>query len=173
MINTHVTKPEALKHIEYNINFIHNVFRYTIRFIRLDRETSLQWAFNDFVQNISIKLEHLAPDTQEQNGGSKRAGYIVITKGRAIRVDANLLIDLWPECIKTAGYLANRTPVRSNFWKTLYEIMIGEKPKHLHLHPLGYKVYVLNYDLLKKEYRNKLYPRAHIRYLVRYDSTHI
>jgi len=41
MIDTHATKPEALKHIEYNINFIYNVFRYTVRFMRLDNETSL------------------------------------------------------------------------------------------------------------------------------------
>jgi hypothetical protein len=41
MINIHITKLEALKHIEYNINFICNVFRYTVRFIRLDGETSL------------------------------------------------------------------------------------------------------------------------------------
>ena len=32
---------------------------------------------------------------------------------------------------------------------------------------------MLNYKLPKKERRNKLYPRAYIRYLVGYDSTHI
>src|SRR6266536_4460747 len=50
---------------------------------------------------------------------------------------------------------------------------MGEKPKHSHLHPLGCKAYVLNHDLPKRERKNKLYPRAHIRYLVGYDSTHI
>ena len=50
---------------------------------------------------------------------------------------------------------------------------MGEKPKHSHLHPLGCKVYTLNHDLPKKERRNKLYPYAHIRYLVGYNSTHI
>ena len=173
MINTYTTKPEALKHIEYNINFIRNVFGYTVRFLRLDRETSLQRAFDDFVRNISIKPERSAPDTQEQNRGSKRAGRTVVTKGRAIRVDANIPIDLQPECIKTAGYLANRTPVRSNFQKSLYEIVIGEKPKHSHLHPLRCKAYVLNHDLPKRERRNKLYPRTHIGYLVGYNSTNI
>ena len=97
----------------------------------------------------------------------------MVTKGQAMRVDANMLIDLWPEFIKTAGYISNCTPVCSNFWKTPYEIVIGEKPKHSHLHPLGYKAYALNHDLPKKEHRNKLYPRVHIRYLVRYNSTHI
>ena len=63
MINTHATKPEALKHIEYNINFIRNVFGYTVRFLRLDGETSLQRAFDDFVRNIGIKPERSAPDT--------------------------------------------------------------------------------------------------------------
>ena len=115
MINTHVTKPEALKHIKYNINFIRNVFRYTIWFLRLDGKTSLQRAFDDFVRNIGIKLERSAPDTQEQNGGSERAGRTVVTKGRAMRVDANILINLWPEFIKIASYLSNYTLVRSNF----------------------------------------------------------
>jgi hypothetical protein len=90
-----------------------------------------------------------------------------------MRVDANMPIDLWPEFIKTAGYLSNRTPVRNNFWKTPYEIVMGEKPKHSHLHPLGCKAYVLNHNIPKKERRNKLHPRAHIGYLVGYDSTHI
>src|SRR5437016_1610011 len=90
-----------------------------------------------------------------------------------MRVEANMPINLWPEFIKTAGYISNQTPVHSNFWKTPYEIVIGEKPKHLHLHPLGCKAYALNHDLPKKQRRNKLSPRAHIRYLVRYNSTHI
>ena len=115
MINTHATKSEALKYIEYNVNFIRNVFGYTIRFMRLDGETSLQRAFNDFVRNIGIKPERSAPDTQEQNGGSERAGRKVVTKGRTMRVEANMPIDLWPEFIKTAGYLSNCTPVYSNF----------------------------------------------------------
>jgi hypothetical protein len=41
IIDTYATKPEALKHIEYNVNFIRNVFGYTVRFLRLDGETSL------------------------------------------------------------------------------------------------------------------------------------
>jgi hypothetical protein len=41
MINTYTTKPEALKYIKYNVNFIRNVFRYTVRFLRLNSETSL------------------------------------------------------------------------------------------------------------------------------------
>jgi hypothetical protein len=63
IINTYATKPEALKHIEYNVNFICNVFGYTVRFLRLNGKTSLQQAFDDFVRNISIKLERLAPNT--------------------------------------------------------------------------------------------------------------
>src|SRR6266536_2621122 len=115
MIDTYAMKLEALKHIEYNINFIRNVFGYTERFIRLDGKTSLRRAFDDFVRNIGIKPERSAPNTQEQNGGSERAGRTVVTKGRAMRVDANMPIDLWPEFIKKAGYLSNRTPVRNNF----------------------------------------------------------
>ena len=173
IINTHAIKPEALKYIKYNINFIYNVFGYTVRFLRLNSETSLQRVFDDFVRNISIKLERLAPNTQEQNSSSKRAGRTVVTKGRAIRVDTNILIDLQLEFIKTASYLLNYTLVRNNFQKTLYEIVTGKKPKHSHLYLLGYKAYVLNHDLLKKERRNKLYPRAYIGYLVEYDSTYI
>jgi hypothetical protein len=46
-------------------------------------------------------------------------------KGRAMRIEANLPYDIWPEVLKTAGYIANWTPIKALNWKTLYEAVIG------------------------------------------------
>jgi len=59
-----------------------------------------------------IKPERTAPDTPAQNGGSERSGRVIVTKARTMRIEANLPADMWPETVKAAGYIANRTPAR-------------------------------------------------------------
>ena len=58
--------------------------------MRLDGETSLGEIFENFVSEKGIKPERTAPDTPAQNGGSERSGRVIVTKGRTMRVEANL-----------------------------------------------------------------------------------
>ncbi|KAF7564273.1 uncharacterized protein PtrM4_153250 [Pyrenophora tritici-repentis] len=69
-----------------------------------------------------IVLEPSAPDTQAQNGGAERSGGVVKEKGRAMRLDAHLPWDQWPEIARTAVYLHNRTPKYQNRWRSPYEM---------------------------------------------------
>lgn len=48
----------------------------------------------------------------------------------------------WPEVIKTAVYLKNRTLANTLDNKTPYEIMMGEKPDISNLRLYGSKVFV-------------------------------
>ena len=44
-----------------------------------------------------------------------------MVKACAIRIEAKLSEDLWPEMVWTAGYLANRLPSKSLNWMTPYK----------------------------------------------------
>jgi hypothetical protein len=138
--------------------------------VRLDGETSLGGIFENFVSEKGIKPERTAPDTPAQNGGSERSGRVIVTKGRTMRIEANLPANMWPETVKAAGYTANRTPVRKLLWKTPLEAVLKHKPQLAHMHVYGSRAYPLDHHIARK---NKMEPRAHIGYLVGYDSTNI
>ncbi len=101
---------------------------------------------------------------------------MIITKARAIRIGARLPAELWPEAVKTAGYLTNRSPSSSLSWKTPLEVLqlatgiTNPQPKIAHLRVYGCRAYALNPRIPRTQ---KLEPRAHIGYLVGYDSTNI
>ena len=87
-----------------------------------------------------------------------------------MRIAANLPADLWPEIVKAAGYISNRTSVRKLRWQTLFKAITKVKPHFAHLNTYGCRAYPLNHKILR---RSKLDPWAHIGHLVGYDSTNI
>ena len=151
-----------------------------VNIFRLDGESSLQTSFKNWTSSKGILIEQTPPYTKEPNGAAERSGGVMITKARTIRVYANLPAEMWPEAIKTAGYLTNRSPSRQLEWKTPYETLQsaldqeaperGERPDIAHLKIYGCRAYPLRYNIPKK---NKLEPRAHVGYLAGYDSTNI
>ncbi|KAK1920118.1 hypothetical protein P3342_002414 [Pyrenophora teres f. teres] len=102
-----------------------------------------------------IAVEPSAPDTQAQNGGAERSGGVIKEKSRAMRLDANLPWELWPEVVRSAVYLYNRTPRYSNRWRSPYEefftrvtYQIGvvtspRKPNQSHLRTYGCKAFAM------------------------------
>jgi hypothetical protein len=103
-----------------------------------------------------------------------------------MRLDANLLRDLWPEIVRTAVYLYNRTPRYSNQWKTPYEsfftrvayqngiVTLPHKPNQLHLRTYGCKAFAITDDTKRHKGRlQRLDLKAWIGYLVGYRSTNI
>ena len=151
MVFTHPRKGDASKICKETINLIETRFKVEVVFIRSDGERSLGNNFSDLLLEKGITYESSTPDTPEQNGHSERKGGILAMKARAMRIDAGLPIFLWPEIVRTAGYIANRTQMKKHQWKTLYELVIGNPPDLSHLHYYGYKVYTLNKQLPKKQ----------------------
>jgi len=109
-------------------------------------------------------------------------------------ISVRLPHDLWIEIINSAVYLYNRTPRYANDWQTPYErfyTYLGQqenarnndrndtrdttrKPHLAHLKVYGCRAYAMTRNAQKKINRlAKLEPRAHIGYLVGYDSTNI
>ena len=135
-----------------------------------------QRSFGDWLREEGFIFETSAPYTQAQNGSAERAGGVIMRKARAMRIEAKLPENLWPEFFKSAVYITNRTPTKQLGWLTPIETLHRElnrpnpRPAGAHLHILGSRVYVLINKIPKKA---KLSPRALIGYLVGYDSTNI
>ena len=110
-----------------------------------------------------------------------------------MRIEARLPHDLWIESVNSAVYLFNRTPRYTNHWQTPYERFYTytdrkesepttlrtasdppRKPQLAHLKAYGCRAYAMTKDAkLKRKRLGMLDPRAHIGYLVGYDSTNI
>jgi len=111
-----------------------------------------------------------------QNGPAKCSGGVIIQKAWCIRIAAHLPKELCPEIYKAVAYLLNQTPSKGFKWKTFFEKLQSAmgisplKPNIRHLWVYGCRVYPFKYDILCL---NKFAPRAHIKYLVRYDLTNI
>jgi hypothetical protein len=170
IVVTHTHKGEATQVVQEVINMIETRWNKKVVFLHSDGEKSLGNEFNKFILDKGITWEPSAPSTPAQNGHAERQGRMLQTKARTMRIAAGLPEHLWHEIVRSAAYIANRTPIKKLGWKTPWEMVTGKKPDVSHLHKLGSKAYALDKHIDKKD---KLQARAHIGYLVGYDSTNI
>ena len=161
--------------------------RYSLRMrtIRSDGELAGVRKVSTWCSKEGIKFESSPPNTQDQNGRAEHAGAVIIMKARSMRISAKLPHDLWVDMVNTAVYLHNRTPKAELDWESPYErfyswladnheISGRRKPQLAHLKAYGCKAYAMTGDAqLKKNRLQRLNPRAHIGYLVGYESTNI
>lgn len=152
------------------ITYIDRQFRKKIRYLHSDQESSLGNEFERLLSNTGIQWEPSAVDTPAQNGSAERSGGVILTKARTIRINANLPEFLWPEAIKSAVYLLNRTPTKALNWKTPYEMIMNRRPDISHIRIYGCRAYPLKRDIQRTR---KLESRAYIGYLVGYESSNI
>ena len=115
---THRSKNDALKHFK---KYIKNRYIKDMVIVHLDGERTLGGDFDLWTHEDGLIAERTAPDTPDQNGPSERPGGIVTSKARRLRIDAKLPEDLWPESIRAAVYLMNRSPIKTLGWMTPME----------------------------------------------------
>jgi hypothetical protein len=104
-----------------NIMKVYNLIK--VKTVECDNKIEKYLQVAKFLASKSIKIEPLAPNTQDKNGGAKRSRGVLKDKERAMRVKARLPYALWPEIGKTAVYLYNRTPNYGDSdtrWESLY-----------------------------------------------------
>lgn len=169
-VYTHSKKSQTTDIVVAFFNLVERQYKLSVRFFRTDGETSLGGKFDEVIAKKGIKTERSAPATPAQNGAAERAGGMIIMKARCMRISSHLPTNMWPEVVKTAAYLNNRTPKRQLGWMTPHEAITGLKPNLSHLHVFGCRAYPLDKHIPRKQ---KLQPRAHIGYLTGYDSTNI
>jgi len=167
--------------------FLKNHFNIKVKIIEADNEiTTVKPQVERWLNSQGIIVEPSAPDTQAQNGGAERSGGVNKEKARAMRLDANLSWELWPEITRAAVYLYNRTPNYNNNWKTPYEVFFTRiafsngivtklrKPNLTHLKTYGCKSFAMSDDTHRgKSCLQRLDPKAWVGYLVGYRSSNI
>jgi hypothetical protein len=167
--------------------FLKNHYNITPKIIEADSEiTTVKPEAERWLASQGMTVEPSAPDTQAQNGGAERSGGVNREKSRAMRLDANLPWEMWPEITRPAVYLHNRTPNYANNWKTPYEIFFtrtalnngivtsAKKPHLAHLKAYGCKAFAMTDDTHRGKSRlQRLDPKGWIGYLVGYRSSNI
>ncbi|KAI1002788.1 hypothetical protein K3495_g5413 [Podosphaera aphanis] len=169
MVFTMYTKSESSNFTRKAIQLIKST-GYHVKYIHLDGESTLQRSLDDLAVEEGLRVERTAPNTPEQNGQSEVNGRWIILKARSFAIEANIPQNLCPQLVVTVGYIMNRTPSKKLSWKTPFESVYGYKPPLSHLDIIGSKVYALNKNIPRLD---KLLSRAHIGYLVGWESTNI
>jgi len=172
------TQATLLSTFEQLYAYVERQFGICIQTFMMDNESGLGKEFDDWAQPLGIRVENSAVDTPDQNGAAERAGGVILTKARAMRIGARLPANAWSELEPMAAHIANRQPCELLDWKTPYECLqekLGipetrRRPAGVHLRVPGCRAYPRDRDVPRAA---KNAPRAHIGYLVGYDSTNI
>jgi transposase InsO family protein len=183
-MTTFGTEKENLAALKDYIEYLEDRYGVAVKIVHSDNELFTKRT-RKWLGQKKIDCEPSAPRTPQQNGPAERSGGVIMTKARAMRIGANLPHNLWKEIVNAAVYLYNRTPRENLGWKSPYEVFythtarlanIDEvrKPQLAHLRAYGCRAYAMTEDAqLKRNRLRKLDPRAHIGYLVGYNSTNI
>ncbi|KOC60753.1 Copia protein, partial [Habropoda laboriosa] len=68
------------------------------------------------------------PYVHELNGTPERFNRSIMDMARCLLSEAKVNRRFWPECIKAAAYIKNRTLANTVIRKTPYEIFFNERP---------------------------------------------
>ncbi|KAJ3454754.1 hypothetical protein MRS44_013354 [Fusarium solani] len=158
-----------------------------ITVIRIDWESALRSNLVNWADDRGILVERSAVNTPQQNPTSERGGGMIFDITRSLTNSSGFQWDKWPEIVAAAVYLHNLTPRRQIQWKTpigtlnswltsrgLASIDNAATPSIAHLKRYGCRAYALTSTYQRQKDRElKLAPRAHIGFLIGYDSTNI
>lgn len=168
--------PDAMRDLEAKVN---RQYQIKLQAARTDGETAINRELKADWQHQGISLEYSPPRTQALNGASERAGGVIASNARSMRIDANLPESLWPESTMAAIYLRDHTPKRSLNWVTPITAVHDLNTSHPrtnrlpwcgHLKVYGCKAYALrDPDSYGKSHKQA--ERAEIGYLVGYASS--
>jgi hypothetical protein len=145
-------------------------FKYTVITVRSDNKKGLGAPFLALMNKVGINIKTTPENTDEPKGLQEAAGKAIMAKTRALRQASGLPESIVNELAYTAVHLLNTTPVKSLGWRTPFEVTHSVKPSVAHYNPIGCRAYVYRRDLRQAD---KTSPRAHISYLLGYDSTNI
>ncbi len=145
-------------------------FRREMIFLQSDEERSFENEFDKFITEKEITHESSTSHISEQNDHSEKKKHILIMKARIMRIKINLSNYLWSWIYQTIDYLMNRILMTKHEWKIPFELVQNKKSFLDHLRKFDCKVYLIHKNLSRK---HKLASRAHIEFLIKYDSTNI
>lgn len=150
------------------VNLVENKFNKKVKKLQCDNgKEYLNKDIYNFIRQKGIELLPCPPYVHELNGVAERYNRSAMDIGRCLMREAKIHRRFWPEVIKTAAYLKNRTIANTVENKTPYEIFFGIKPNVEHLKIYGSRVYVRVPEVLRK---SKWDDKAQLGVLVGYNE---
>lgn len=172
-----------LSMLKHFTQMLETMFNIKVRIIETDNELQKSLLISSWLIQKGIRMDESAPRTQQQNGSAERSGGVAKEKVRLLIIDSKLPDGLWPELMRTAVYLLNRTPKQRLKWKTPYESFFScipssqekNQPRIGHMRAIGCKAFALtaSAQLKEKRLQSRTSPKAWIGFLVGYNSQNI
>lgn len=142
MVYTIKTKDEVYTCFRDYINKVENLTGEKIKRLRCDNGTEyINKQIFEFAREKGIFIEPCPPYVHELNGTAERYNRSIMETARCLLKESDVSLSYWPEIIKTASYLKNRTLANTIIKKTPYELFIGRKPNIKNLKLYGSKVF--------------------------------
>lgn len=150
------------------LKLIENMSDVSVKRVRFDNGTEF---INSNVKDILLKhgivVEQISPYTPEQNGRIERENRTVVESARTMLLSSGLSKSLWPEAVRTAVHILNRTTNSRSSEMTPYEHWFGNKPQLNHLKVFG----TVGYAHVPKIHRKKWDAKAKKVFLVGFEPT--
>lgn len=126
------------------INKVENMINKKIKKFRCDNgKEYLNNKIYDLADEKGIEIEPCPPYVHELNGVAEKFNRDVMNSARCLMYEASVSKIYWPEIVRTACYLKNRTYSSSTYEnRTPFEVFFGNKPDLNNLQLCGSKVYV-------------------------------
>lgn len=163
------SKNEVYINLKSFIPLVHNTIGKRIKNIRFDNGSEF---VNQDIKNILLKegitWERISPYTPEQNGRIERDNRTVQESARTMLIASGLEKCLWPEAVRTAVYMLNRSTNSKRVDSTPYQEWFGKKPELGHIRIFGTECFV---QIPKQIGRKKWDPKAKKVFLVGFEPT--
>ncbi|KAL4347211.1 hypothetical protein GQ457_17G021730 [Hibiscus cannabinus] len=129
-------------------------FSKSVKCIRTDNAKEFDMV--DFFKEKGIIHQNSCIHTPQQNSVVERKHQHLLVVARALKIQANLPLYFWTDCVLHVAYLINITPTPILSHKTPYEILFNKVPNLSSLKAFGCLAYA---SVLPKP-QTKLHPRA-------------
>lgn len=123
--------------------------------------------YEAILKDHRIRIDRSVPHQPQMNGRAERFNRTIDEKSEAMQHYACLPDNWWEFSVIHANYLYNRTPVCCLNWKSLWEMISGNKPDLTHLRVFGCGAYVLLPQAVQK---NKLLPKSEVMTFLGYET---
>ena len=128
-------KSEVVDLIPVFYNMIATQFNIPVKILRSDNGP--EFNLFEFYKEKGIIHQLSCVDTPQQNSIVERKHQHLLNVVRAIRFQSNASLNLWGECVLTAGYLINRLPSLVLKNKSPFELLFKKKPVYDHFKVFG------------------------------------
>jgi len=162
------SKYEVYDYLVQYVNEVQNLTGKMIKELRCDNGKEYMNArVFKFAKEKGILIKPCPAYVHELNGTAERYNRTLMDMGRCLLSEAKVERKFWPEVIKSAAYLKNRTLTNTIERKTPYEIFFKRKPSVKNLKMYGSRVFVR----IPEEQRSKWDKKAEIGILLGYTDT--